>query len=92
MAALFQEGCKQQPGHSSDMMRAFSINSFGLPARFEFERPALGSLLMFGRYRTRDSITPANLAAIGKLLDERGLLPADELDNRLQKAPGWAVG
>ena len=24
MAALFQEGCKQQPGHSSDMMRDFA--------------------------------------------------------------------
>src|SRR5262249_28788678 len=24
MAALFQEGCKQQPGHSADMMRDFA--------------------------------------------------------------------
>jgi hypothetical protein len=24
MAALYQEGCKQQPGHSSDMMRDFA--------------------------------------------------------------------
>jgi len=41
---------------------------------------------MFRRYRARDSVTLANLAAVRKLLDERGLLPADEFDNRLHKA------
>jgi hypothetical protein len=38
-------------------------------------------------YRARDSVTPANLAAVPKLLDERGLLPADEFENRLHKTP-----
>ena len=37
--------------------------------------------------RTGDSVIPANLDAVRKLLDERGLLPADEFDNRLYKAP-----
>jgi len=53
-----------------------------------FEHPGSGSLLMFRRYRAPDSVTPANLAAVRKLLDERGLLPADEFDNRLHNAPG----
>jgi len=52
-----------------------------------FEHPASGSLLMFRRYRARDSVTPANLAAVRNLLDQRGLLTADEFDNRLHKAP-----
>jgi hypothetical protein len=54
---------------------------------FVFEHRASGSLLIFRRYRARDSVTPANLAAVRKLLDERSLLPADEFDNRLHKAP-----
>jgi hypothetical protein len=58
-----------------------------LPAHFVFEHPASGSLLMFRRYRARDSDTPANLATVRKLLDERGLLPADDFDSRLHKAP-----
>jgi hypothetical protein len=56
------------------------------PTHFVFERSASGISLMFRRYRAPDSVTPANLAA-GKLLDERGLLSADEFDNRLHKAP-----
>jgi len=35
----------------------------------------------------RDSVTAANLAAVRKPLDEHGLLPADEFDSRLHKAP-----
>jgi hypothetical protein len=42
---------------------------------------------MFGRYRARDSVTPANLASVRKLLDERGFLPADRFDGRQHKAP-----
>ena len=42
---------------------------------------------MFRRYRARDSVTPAILAAVRKLLDASGLLLADEFDNRLHKAP-----
>jgi hypothetical protein len=57
------------------------------PTHLVFEHPASGSLLMFRRYRARESVTPANLAAVRKLLDERGLLPADEFDGRLHKAP-----
>jgi hypothetical protein len=34
----------------------------------------------------RENGTPANLAAVRKLLDERGLLAADEFDSRLPKA------
>jgi hypothetical protein len=41
---------------------------------------------MFRRYRARDSVTPVNLAAVQILLDERGLLPADEFDNQLHEA------
>jgi hypothetical protein len=36
-----------------------------------------------------DSVTPANLAAVRKLFDQRGLLAADEFDNRLHKAQGY---
>jgi hypothetical protein len=57
------------------------------PTHLVFEHPASGSLLIFRRYRARESVTPANLAAVRKLLDERGLLPADEFDSRLHKAP-----
>ena len=57
------------------------------PAHIEFEHHGLGSLLIFRRYRARDSVTPANLAAVRKLLGERGLLPADEFDSRVHKAP-----
>jgi hypothetical protein len=57
------------------------------PTHYVFEHPASGSLLMFRRYRARDFVTPANLAAVRKLLDERGLVPAGEFDNRLHKAP-----
>jgi hypothetical protein len=39
---------------------------------------------MFRSYRARDSVTNA---AVRKLLDERGLLPADVFDSRLHKAP-----
>jgi len=42
--------------------------------------------------RARDSVTPANLAAFRKLLDERGLLAADEFDNRLYKTPAGVMG
>jgi hypothetical protein len=52
-----------------------------------FEHPGLGNLLMFRRYRAHDSVTPANLAAVRKLLDARGLLLADGFDNRLHKLP-----
>jgi hypothetical protein len=91
MAALFQEGCMQQPGHSSDMMRDFAKQfvwiAHGLPVRaFRFGQLADVSPLSCPRFRH-----PANLAAVRKLLDERGLVPADEFDNRLHKAPARAV-
>jgi hypothetical protein len=57
------------------------------PTHFVFEYTGSGSLLMFRCHCARDSVTPANLATVRKLLDERGLLPADEFDNRLHKAP-----
>jgi hypothetical protein len=69
------------------MMRDCSNNPFRWPTQFVFEHPGSGSLLMFRRYRARDSVTPVNLAAVRKLLDERGLIPPDEFDNRLHKAP-----
>jgi hypothetical protein len=52
-----------------------------------FDYPASGSLLIFRRYRARESVTPANLAALRKLLDERGLLSAHGFDNRFRKEP-----
>jgi hypothetical protein len=42
---------------------------------------------MFRRSRARDSVTPAGLGAVRKLIDELGFLPADEFDNRQHEAP-----
>jgi len=42
---------------------------------------------MSRRYPARDSVTPANLAAFRKLLDEGGVLPGGEFDNWLYKTP-----
>ena len=57
------------------------------PIHIVFEHPASDTLLVLRRYRADELVTPANLTAVRKLLDERGLLPADEFDSRLHKEP-----
>ncbi len=57
------------------------------PTHVVFEHLASDSLLVFRRYRARDAVSPANLVTVRKLLDERGLVEADEFDNRWRKAP-----
>jgi hypothetical protein len=56
------------------------------PTHLSFEHPASGTVFLFRTYRAAEAVAPANLAAVRRLLDERGLLEADQFD-KLWKSP-----
>jgi hypothetical protein len=52
-----------------------------------FENAASETLLPYRAYREGDAVSWADLAMTRRLLDERGLLEARELEARLDKVP-----
>lgn len=57
------------------------------PTHWLFEHPFPDTLLIFRLYRPGDTVLPHDLAGTRKLLDERGLMEADEFDRFLSKTP-----
>ena len=50
------------------------------PTHLAFEHEPTNTVFLFRTYRANDPVTPANLAAVRRMLDERGLLPADQFE------------
>jgi hypothetical protein len=75
MAALFQEGCKQQPGHSGDMMRDF--------ARQFVWTTAMVKGLIAGMAESKDAeqAERAMQALVDAIADEYAIFPAAELQD-----------
>jgi hypothetical protein len=74
-------------GDLRDFLESLGFIESVKPTHLVFEHAATETMLIFRRYRRREAVTPANLTAARKLLDEKGLIPADEFDNWLRKAP-----
>jgi hypothetical protein len=74
MAALYQEGCKQQPGHQSDMMCDFA-------KQFVWTVPMVKGLVD-GTANSKDaeSAMAAMQALVDTIADEYSLYPSDELE------------
>jgi len=52
-----------------------------------FEHSPSGTLLPYRAYKADDSVSWADLVMTRRLLDERGLMEAEEFEALLQKAP-----
>lgn len=57
------------------------------PTHWLFEHPEPDTFLVYRHYRPGDRVLPHDMAATRKLLDERGLMAADEFDRLSAKAP-----
>lgn len=74
-------------GELRDFLESLGFTESVQTTHLVFEHAASETMLIFRRYRRREAVTAANLTAARKLLDEKGLIPADEFDSRLRKAP-----
>jgi hypothetical protein len=74
-------------GELRDFLEGLGFTESVKPTHLVFEHAASQTMLIFRRYRRGEAVTPANLTATRKLLDEKGLIPAAEFDSRLRKAP-----
>jgi hypothetical protein len=73
MAALFQEGCKQQPGHSSDMMRDFA-------KQFVWTADMVKGLVAgIGDSKDGEAAEQALQTLVDCIADEYSIFPAQEL-------------
>ena len=57
----------------------------GRTAHLVFEHEPSDTIFVFRRYKPTEKIHYADLFSVRKLLDERGLLPADSFDRMLKK-------
>jgi hypothetical protein len=73
MAALFHEGCKQQPGHSSDMMRDFA-RQFVWTAEM-----VKGLVAGIGDSKDGEAAEQALQAMVDEIAEEYSIFPAAEL-------------
>jgi hypothetical protein len=73
MAALFQEGCKQQPGHSSDMMRDFAKKFVWTAAMVK------GLVAGIGDSKDGEAAEKALQAMVDEIAEEYSIFPAQEL-------------
>jgi hypothetical protein len=73
MAALFQEGCKQQPGHSSDMMRDFAKQFVWTAAMVK------GLVAGIGDSKDGEAAEQALQAMVDEIAEEYSIFPAQEL-------------
>jgi hypothetical protein len=72
MAALFHEGCKQQPGHSSDMMRDFAKQFVWTAAMVK------GLVAGIADSKDGESAEEAMRALVDCIADEYSIFPAKE--------------
>jgi hypothetical protein len=73
MAALYQEGCKQQPGHSSDMMRDFAKKFVWTAAMVK------GLVAGIGDSKDGEAAEKALQAMVDEIAEEYSIFPAAEL-------------
>jgi hypothetical protein len=73
MAALFQEGCKQQPGHSSDMMRDFAKQFVWTSAM------AKGLIAGIADSKDGEAAEKALQTLVDAIAEEYSIFPATEL-------------
>jgi hypothetical protein len=73
MAALFHEGCKQQPGHSSDMMRDFARQFVWTAAMVK------GLVAGIGDSKDGEAAEQALQAMVDEIAEEYSIFPAQEL-------------
>ena len=52
-----------------------------------FEHPPTSTVFLFRTYRAADMVSPGNLAAVRRMLDERGLMAADRFEKLWKKPP-----
>jgi hypothetical protein len=57
------------------------------PTHLAFEHSPSNTVFLFRTYRAADPVSPANLAAVRRMLDERGLMEADRFDKVWKKSP-----
>lgn len=57
------------------------------PTHLTFQHTASDTVFLFRTYRATDAVTPANLAVVRRMLDERGLMPADRFEKTWSKSP-----
>jgi hypothetical protein len=72
MAALFQEGCKQQPGHSSDMMRDFAKQFVWTAAM------VMGLVAGIADSKDGEAAEVAMQTLVDHIADEYSIFPAKE--------------
>ena len=73
MVALYQEGCKQQPGHSSDMMRDFAKQFVWTAAMVK------GLVAGIGDSKDGQAAEEALQAMVDEIAEEYSIFPAAEL-------------